>query len=74
MRLCYECTDPSKKTAYTNTKDLDRLSSQTPVNKDYSRPPYSSEIREVLRDTVMTLGSSGRRTGARKGDDFQGCL
>ena len=22
MRLCYECTDPSKKTAYTNTKDL----------------------------------------------------
>ena len=22
MRRCYECTDPSKKTAYTNTKDL----------------------------------------------------
>ena len=73
MRLCYECTDPSKKTAYTNTRGS-RLSSQTPANKDYSRSPYSSEIREVLRDTVMTLGSSGRRTGARKGDDFQGCL
>ena len=30
-----------------------RLSSQTPANKDYSRSPYSSEIRKVLRDTVL---------------------
>ena len=28
-----------------------------PANKDYSRWPYSSEIREVLRDTVMTFFS-----------------
>ena len=34
-----------------------RLSSQTPANKDYSRWPYSFEIREVLRDTLMTFFS-----------------
>ena len=34
-----------------------RLSSQTPAYKDYSRCSYSSEIREVFRDTVMTFFS-----------------
>ena len=54
MRLYYECKDPSKKTAYTNTKDLAYPPKPRPT-KITLRWPYSSEIREVLRDTAMTF-------------------
>ena len=56
MRLCYECTDPSKKTAYTNTKDL-----AYPFHvflKDWSWTVLYNKLRSQATQTSSSSSSS----------------